>query len=163
MMCEIDELTQLPNRRSFNQFISSAYAPNSNLNLAIADIDNFKDYNDHYGHLVGDEVLVSVSEKFAAFADSNNIFVARYGGEEFVFVDNRHTPSEFAKLLNELNTSIYDLNITNSHSPFGRISLSVGIASRASTADYESLIEKADIALYKAKRTGKNCLVADLL
>ena len=163
MMCEIDELTQLPNRRSFNQFISSAFAPNANLNLAIADIDNFKDYNDHYGHLGGDEVLVSVSEKFADFADTNSIFVARYGGEEFVFVDNRHTPSEFAKLLNDLNNSIYNLNLENAQSPHGRISLSIGIASRDSSADYESLIVNADVALYKAKRTGKNCVVSDLV
>lgn len=163
MMCEIDELTQLPNRRSFNQFISSAYAPNTNLNLAIADIDNFKDYNDQYGHLIGDEVLVSVSAKFADFADANNIFVARYGGEEFVFVDNRHTPSEFSKLLIDLNNSIYDLNLENAHSPHGRISLSIGIASRTTSTDYESLIVNADVALYKAKRTGKNCVVSDLL
>lgn len=163
LMCEIDELTQLPNRRSFNHFISSAYGPNTNLNLAIADIDNFKDYNDYYGHLFGDNVLQSVSATLGKFADTNSFFVARYGGEEFVFVDNRHTPAEFSKLINDLIRDVYDLNIKNDNSPVGRISLSVGIADRKGTSDYDQLIEKADRALYKAKSSGKNCIVCDSL
>jgi len=163
LMCEIDELTQLPNRRSFNHFISSAYSPNNNLNLAIADIDNFKDYNDFYGHLVGDDVLQSVSATLGKFADTNSIFVARYGGEEFVFVDNRHTATEFSKLIGDLIREVYNLNIKNTNSPIGRISLSVGIADKQGTSDFDELIEKADRALYKAKSSGKNRIVCDAL
>ena len=163
MMCEIDELTQLPNRRSFNHFVASAYASNTNLNIAIADIDNFKDFNDIYGHLFGDDVLKSVAAALGKFADTNSIFVARYGGEEFVLIDNRHTVAEFTKLISDLNKEIYNLNISNSSSPIGRITLSVGIADNSATSCCEEHIEKADRALYKAKGAGKNCIICDSL
>lgn len=163
MMCEIDELTGLPNRRSFNHFITSAYNANSNLTLVIADIDNFKDYNDIYGHLVGDDVLTNVASVLAKFADDNGIFVARYGGEEFVLVDNRHNPADFIKLIHELIQNVYELNIENHYSPVGRISLSAGIANKFGTATCDDLLEKADKALYKAKSAGKNCVVGDVI
>ncbi len=162
MMCEIDELTGLPNRRSFNHFIASAYTANTNLNLAISDIDNFKDYNDVYGHLVGDDVLRNVSFVLSKFAESNGIFVARFGGEEFVFVDNRHSANEFSKLIHDLVQDVYDMNIVNQYSPVGRISISAGIADKFGTASCDDLLEKADKALYRAKSAGKNCIVSSI-
>ena len=103
---ETDALTNLPNRYALNRYLDNAYSTalenNGRIGLGIADIDGFKNYNDTYGHLKGDECLISVSEVLADIAKKHNVFVARYGGDEFVFIYNDKSEKEILKIEKEM-------------------------------------------------------------
>ena len=103
---ETDALTNLPNRYALNRHLDEAYSKaleeNGTIGLGIADVDNFKNYNDTYGHLKGDECLIAVSKVLAEVAKENNIFVARYGGDEFVFLYGDKSDEEILKIEKEI-------------------------------------------------------------
>lgn len=159
-ICNTDELTNLHNRRSFNNFIVTIFdqTPPENLTLMMIDIDNFKDYNDSYGHICGDNCLVTIGEIFKEFETTYGCYIARYGGEEFVLVDNKHTLTETVSIVNELMRIISDSNIEHFKSSYKKITLSIGISSKAMTgvSNYIDLINLSDSALYQAKSNGKN-------
>lgn len=160
MVCNTDELTKLHNRRSFNNYIVNIYdkTPANQLTLMMIDIDNFKDYNDSYGHICGDSCLVTIGEIFKEFESKHDCYIARYGGEEFVLVDNKHTLQEAVSIAKELIHLISETNIEHIKSNYKKITLSIGISCK-STSDvtsYIDLINLADDALYQAKSNGKN-------
>lgn len=144
-----DELTGLPNRRHLNFKLKEI--ENKSCTLCIADIDYFKKINDTWGHEMGDKVLASIGLKLMNLSNEN-LFIARSGGEEFCIIITETTDAadQVRNILSFLQGGINGgVNIT----------LSVG-ASIKKTNEMASLVmERADVALYQAKNTGKNRVV----
>lgn len=159
----LDGLTGISNRRSFDNYIDMSLKncarADKPISLIMADIDFFKNYNDNYGHLQGDDCLIKVAKAMASSIKRPLDFVARYGGEEFAVI-LPETDEEGAKVIAEtIRKNVEDLKITHEHStaaPY--VTLSLGIETMLPKADYSAneLIENADKALYKAKQNGRN-------
>ena len=160
-----DELTGIPNRRSFRNYIDGILdkitAGNRQFSVILADIDFFKDYNDHYGHAAGDNVLIAVAGKIHQAVRSANDFAARWGGEEFIFATFDTTEPEIESLAQSIRESILKLNIPHAYSkasPFISISLGVCTLPVMQASDISHIINMADNALYLAKTSGRNCV-----
>jgi two-component system chemotaxis family response regulator WspR len=169
-LTHVDGLTGLSNRRYFDEYIAAqwnlAFRAQSPLSLLMIDVDNFKLYNDTYGHLAGDEVLKSIATAMhTSFARPTDL-TARFGGEEFVVILPL-TPLESLELLGErLLRTVEDLHIPHSASTVGDyVTISVGGAATIPEQrdSLLHLIEAADSALYEAKEFGKNRIVARAL
>jgi diguanylate cyclase (GGDEF)-like protein len=121
------------------------------------DIDFFKKYNDHYGHLSGDDVLKQVAQKLKDIVRRPLDSVCRYGGEEFVVL-LPDTPLQGAKIIAKtLVRAIFSMQLVHQDSPHQCITISAGVASAtASDVSVSALIKSADKALYKAKERGRN-------
>lgn len=162
-MAMLDGLTNIPNRRRFNEALDVEWkrALRSNFSLAVImlDIDFFKNYNDHYGHGAGDACLKKVALALAATASRPGDLVARYGGEEFIVL-LPETDAEGARLLAEqLRSQVEALQIAHAHSSVSPgVTVSVGYASiRPDPTRKESeLLDTADQMLYRAKELGRN-------
>ena len=156
----IDELTNIPNRRGFNkeikEIMQQAQENESSFALLILDIDFFKNINDSYGHLLGDSVLRFLA-KFLKHETKGKDLIARIGGEEFVIVlTNTHYDAAL-KVAEQIRNRIYkkDLKVKSQKEPL-KISVSIGASTYQMGESLESLFERADKALYKAKNTGRN-------
>lgn len=160
-----DELTNVNNRRALRLFIDNIFKQvpkETSISIIMMDIDNFKSYNDKYGHVNGDEVLKKVSSKLNETVRGAKDFVARYGGEEFVYIALQTDESEIYKIANEIREKIYNLKITHEYSEVSKyVTASLGIATVLpdNTASIYECIQNADIALYQAKYEGKNRIV----
>ncbi|MGD8526341.1 MAG: GGDEF domain-containing protein [Thioalkalispiraceae bacterium] len=159
-----DELTQLPNRRAFLRRIKDemdrAQRDNTLLTVSIIDLDNFKEINDKHGHAVGDEMLrVYAREILSIFRRYD--MVARYGGEEFAVLlpntDKEGAERAFTKVRNKTAETFIINNNEVMHVP----TFSAGLAIFSPGESPESLIERADNALYKAKQNGRDRVVFD--
>lgn len=159
----LDPLTGLPNRRQFDDVLSTAWqeaaADRLPISLLIIDIDYFKLYNDTLGHPAGDSCLIQVGQILADVAQAEGGSVARMGGEEFGIVLPHHTLGEAQALGERLCRAVFEARIAHDAStvePF--VTVSVGVAQDwASTLNTPlSLIERADSALYVAKQQGRN-------
>jgi len=160
-----DDLTQLYNHRYLVQQLltelSRAKRYQEPLSFIIMDIDNFKQYNDTHGHVKGNEVLKQLAALLKKVSRTYDI-VSRYGGEEFTIVcpkTNKQNAFDFAERIRRMieNTEFPDAHTQ----PLGRITVSIGIAGFPDdTRDPLGLIDKADIALYLAKGSGRNCVCA---
>lgn len=152
-----DGLTQIPNHRAFQDSLSQFFAHADRgrcFALVMIDVDNFKQFNDKFGHQAGDEVLVTVADTLKQNVRRID-FVARYGGEEFAVILMDVDGPRAQKLAEKLRKKISD--IPNRYSP---ITASFGIAVCCSRTESEqTLIKLADTALYRAKAAGKNCVV----
>lgn len=157
-----DGLTGIYNRRFFNQTITTwtiqAKRHNSYTALFMIDVDYFKKYNDCFGHLKGDSVLKSVSVAIQKSLRRESDMVFRYGGEEFVVMLTKTTPKTTRELSEKIMHNIRRCNILHPESPYGVISISMGVVEWDSMEDIvaEEFIERADSALYKAKANGRN-------
>jgi diguanylate cyclase (GGDEF)-like protein len=157
----IDGLTNIPNRRTFDEFIKKEWfraARNKTLiSVLLIDVDYFKLYNDHYGHVCGDLVLKQVATALQAVIKRPADLIARYGGEEFIIV---LPDSEHAELVaNTCTQVIRDLEICHEFSEVAPIvTVSVGFASCIPdlSVDLSTITENADKALYQAKESGRN-------
>ncbi|WP_206484404.1 GGDEF domain-containing protein [Thalassotalea sp. G2M2-11] len=162
-----DELTRLPSRRALNQY---ALSLGRKYSVAMIDIDHFKKFNDTYGHDIGDQVLKLVAAKLATISNGGRIF--RYGGEEFTAIFPRKVAEEVTDELERLRQSIADYEIVIRH-PLRktkkarqkqhetghktvRVTVSMGVASKAQKQSFEQTVKQADIALYRAKKKGRN-------
>jgi len=162
-LSSVDELTQLANRRHFDislkKELSRANRMNSLLSLIIIDIDSFKQFNDTYGHLKGDECLKLIAQTIKENSQRPADLVARYGGEE-ICVILPDTDSEGAGLIaNKIKMAIDNLNIqhaTSSIKPYITVSMGIATYFPGSGLTDKQLIDKADKALYKAKGKGRN-------
>ena len=159
-----DVLTGVPNRRKFNEAMSSdwklAVRDKKPISLLMIDIDEFKRFNDHYGHLEGDQCLIAVAKTLQQTIDRPIDMVARIGGEEFVILlpDTDLSGAEF--IANRVQQSIHALKLPHSESRVcGFITLSIGVSCINPTLldNFEQLVDAADKALYKAKHDGKDC------
>lgn len=158
----MDGLTQIANRRKFDEFYSfswqSASRSHQELIVLMLDIDHFKHYNDTYGHLEGDQCLKAIAQLLQTKVKRSSDLLARYGGEEFVIVLN-HTSIDYAIQMSEaILDDIRALGIEHKSSAFGVVTLSIGVAVIKATEkiskDY--LVDLADQALYQAKSDGRN-------
>jgi two-component system cell cycle response regulator len=160
-----DQLTGLHNRRYMSRhlstLISSAETSGKPVAFLIIDIDHFKSVNDNHGHDVGDEVLREFADRIAANIRGIDL-ACRYGGEEFVIV-MPDTDMEFAHAIAErLRKSVESTPFNISREPHNlKVTISIGIAGLEQTGDSaEALLHRADQALYRAKREGRNRVVA---
>lgn len=157
----IDSLTNIPNRRYFDEVLnkefSRAVRDDSDLALLMIDIDNFKKYNDLFGHQQGDECLKKVAETLTNTVNRPGDIVARYGGEEFAVVLPSTDLSGACQIADKLCQAIRDMNIVYPCPPLNQLTISLGMACRKpSTNSPERLITLADKALYEAKSVGGN-------
>jgi len=120
------------------------------------DIDNFKLFNDRYGHAAGDRTLQSVGQVLRRFGKRQGEMVARYGGEEFTLIISESDPDLFRAHLEAFRRSIEDLNIPHPDSPHGRVTVSIGYAMAQPGSTMQQAIERADEALYRSKDGGRN-------
>lgn len=159
-----DGLTGIANRHHFNRVLASEWSrARRGMYLAIImlDVDWFKKYNDHYGHLAGDECLRSVASLICANVHRPGDLVARYGGEEFVIIapatDGPHARDMAVKLC----TTLQEQAIPHEMSEFGCVTISIGVAAMLPKEGDtpEMLVHAADEALYSAKWQGRNQVV----
>jgi diguanylate cyclase (GGDEF)-like protein len=162
-----DGLTALANRRRFDERLAEAWRDHARrrapLALVLADIDRFKDFNDRYGHPAGDSALRRVAQASAASARSPLDLVARYGGEELVTLLPDTSLEGAVRVAERQRAAVLSLEIPHGDNDHGHLSLSLGVASciPGEHETPESLIERADAALYEAKRLGRNQVVGD--
>lgn len=165
----LDGLTQISSRRDFeSRFLSlldTAIKGKREIAVYMVDIDNFKLYNDTYGHLEGDEVLKKVARIFRKHMDRINGLSARFGGEEFIGACAGLSKEEYEKVGRAFCEEIYKLNIPNEKAPLPVVSISVGVVTGKVKHRKEKsvLMKLADDALYEAKRSGKNRTVVKSL
>ncbi|MCJ7771556.1 MAG: diguanylate cyclase, partial [Desulfobacterales bacterium] len=163
-LANTDALTNVLNRRAFmermDQEVQRAVREKTSLSFLITDIDHFKNVNDKYGHQAGDVVLKLVANQFKLFSRPYD-FVGRYGGEEFVVgipgADSIQLNGIAERMRKRLE--LMDMLLPNGSGPI-RITASFGVASLEinSGENLDSLIRRADEALYRAKEKGRNCV-----
>ncbi|WP_300453901.1 GGDEF domain-containing protein [Sulfurimonas sp.] len=159
----IDALTQIPNRRFLDDIYTKLYKEhirdNTNLAVFMIDIDCFKAYNDFYGHVKGDEVLIQIAKTLQKTLKRPSDFIARYGGEEFVVLLKDISLDGASTMANQLILAIKLLQIPHEKSktiPYITISIGIAFKDAAAKVTQAELLAYADKALYKAKESGKN-------
>jgi diguanylate cyclase len=157
-----DPLTGLPNRREFNERLEERMSAwqrrREEFSLLLLDVDHFKKLNDSYGHLAGDQVLATLGSVLRG-AIRREDAVARYGGEEFaVLLPN--TTMEQASLVAEKVREAVERTTANHNEQRITITISGGLATIQPNERMETLVQRADEALYAAKAAGRNCAFA---
>jgi len=158
----MDALTGIANRRAFDETLkiewSRSTRENKELSMLLLDIDYFKQYNDSYGHIDGDDCLKSVAHAILDSVRRPSDFVARYGGEEFTVI-LPNTSNEGASQMAELiRKNIEGLNIVNEGSKeFRVLTVSIGVVTKnVNHVSIKQFLEYADKALYRSKNIGRN-------
>jgi len=156
-----DQLTGLYNRRFLEHVIernqvetTSAYC------IAMFDIDNFKHFNDEYGHDIGDKVLVLLSGCLSSIQEEK-ILPVRWGGEEFILYMPQTVLADAEKKVSLICNELSNKGIEFKDNLL-KVTVTVGIAEGASLGNYENVIKEADNKLYYGKNHGKNCIVTQL-
>ncbi|MCC5825534.1 GGDEF domain-containing protein, partial [Alkalimonas sp.] len=174
----IDELTQLPQRRALMGHLNRLGKKSA---VTMLDVDHFKKFNDTYGHDVGDQVLRLLG---AILAKQRGMTAYRYGGEEFTLVFHHANPKKLKEQLEQVRQQVADYPLVvrqagrpkdsdtgkkqrssgskrggNGGSKTVQITISLGCAIRLTGEKPEPLLKRADEALYKAKKKGRNCVV----
>lgn len=156
---EVDALTQLSNRAAFDEHVRNLASLGTLLGeapcLILADVDHFKGINDTYGHPGGDEVLRQVSQCLSRTFLRKHDFVSRYGGEEFAAVLIDTTLAQGEMLSRRMLDNVRGLTIRHGGHEI-RVTLSLGVAALGPGESSASWLARADAALYKAKRGGRN-------
>jgi diguanylate cyclase (GGDEF)-like protein len=160
----VDPLTQIANRRFFDDKIESefrrAMREHTCVALLFCDVDCFKTYNDTYGHLAGDQCLRSIAQALQHSFQRASDLAARYGGEEFAIIMPATKPEIAVQMGEKVRQAVYELNIAHRTSKVasGIVTISVGVASviPAPGDSAKKLIDAADQALYEAKAQGRN-------
>lgn len=167
-LASIDALTQIANRRAFDSAIDREWRrmrrQRRPLSLILGDIDEFKPYNDHYGHPAGDLCLREVAGCIARCARRPGDFAARFGGEEFAVILADTLAPGADRVAEAIRREVEQLAVAHARSdvaPVITISLGVATANPAADADLspEGLVAAADAALYRAKAAGRNRVV----
>lgn len=158
-----DSLTGLANRRRFDPELHEewlrARRSGEPLTLVMCDLDYFKPYNDRYGHARGDEVLVKVARVLQSELRRSSDLAARYGGEEYALILPNTAAGDAQAVLAQIRAGLAALGLVHEASPFGRITMSFGIACHQPGSEFasaEDLLVAADQALYRAKAAGRD-------
>ena len=155
-LLKVDELTGLSNRRHFmdylNKMVSLSKRRSQSLSLLMADVDNFKNINDTYGHHMGDEFLKAVGEVLKENTREEDLS-ARMGGDEFVILLPQTSLKEALNIAERIKESVEGISILSKDNIN---TLSIGAAVLNNDDNSESLLKKADDSLYKAKEKGRN-------
>ncbi|MGY5451364.1 GGDEF domain-containing protein [Agarivorans sp. MS3-6] len=160
---ERDALTGLYNRAIFEQTLALHWRlssrANTSLSLLLIDVDFFKPYNDHYGHVAGDQCLSKVASLFEQALQREDDIVARYGGEEFVMVLPNTDTKGALQVAARIRTLLADAKLRHEYSTAASyITVSIGVSCLIPVAqqDAKEIVDKADKALYRAKQLGRN-------
>lgn len=162
MLSSIDGLTELYNYRYFHQHLQMELEREKRygrpLSLVMIDIDNFKDYNNQYGHPVGDLVLKNLASILKNTTRGCDV-ICRYGGEEFTVIFPETGKEEASIVCERIRQEVEKTNMHDGEgNSIGNICITIGLASFPADADNKNeLIEQADKALYQGKEAGKNC------
>ena len=159
-----DGLTGIPNRRKFDEQFelmwNIAKRDHIPISIIMIDIDNFKLYNDDYGHQVGDECLIQIAQGLSEVIVRKTDLIARYGGEEFVCILPNTDETAAFLIAENLRNKIIKLQIPHMKGRDGNIlTISLGVATsipKIKDLDYSELIKDADHALYNSKKNGRN-------
>lgn len=154
MLGKVDELTKLPNRKVFNEQLTAAMKDNiqsdHSFYVFIFDVDHFKKLNDIHGHLFGDTVLLKIAECSKGLIATEGL-VARWGGDEFsgiLYTSEDKAKNIVLKLIYDIANINLDFNIN--------VTISLGLTKFENTDSFDTLLSRADEALYKAKLLGRN-------
>ncbi len=147
-----DGLTEVANRRQFDQRIQKLFVDRRRFTLILLDLDHFKRYNDHFGHLAGDDLLKRAAELFSQKLTQAqpDALLARFGGEEFAALLPEARIDESVEIAEELRAELVRQMLEAS------VTVSAGVAQVKADDTVESLIQRADAALYRAKANGRN-------
>jgi len=156
-IAHLDSLTGVANRYALNEYIKlleNQPTQFSETCLMVIDIDHFKQVNDVYGHLMGDQVIQFVAEKLKENIRTSDLLV-RYGGDEFIVLIENVGMERALKIAEKIRSEIYEAKSVDSiRCPDLKVSISIGVAIGATS--WMALLEKADRALFQAKEQGKN-------
>lgn len=159
----IDALTGVGNRRAFNEFFENEWLRCSRsglpISIIIIDIDNFKVFNDTYGHVKGDWCLKIISNELRKLANRPTDMLCRYGGEEFIYVLGNTTSKQAEDICTKVHDALKELNINHKaikKNPYVTVSIGLACIHPENLDDKSNLIEYADKYLYDAKSQGKN-------
>lgn len=159
----IDGLTQIANRRRFDEQLDLLWhlhiREQRPLTIMLCDIDNFKGFNDLYGHQQGDEALIGVAQAFKRVITRSSDCVARYGGEEFAFILPNTTVDGAKVLAQRIHTEVESLAIPHQGSqvkPYVTVSIGFVTFVPQPSDSPDSMVALADSALYRAKAQGRN-------
>lgn len=163
-LCMLDQLTQLPNRRfmetqiinGINEFENN----NSKMALLFFDIDHFKNFNNTYGHDVGDLVLNTVANTFKNNLRDNDI-IGRWGGEEFIGAFYRVHDTEYKDIAERMRILVENTLITLENGKNLSISVSVGATVVREGDNFEAIVKRADKLMYESKINGRNRVTSD--
>ncbi len=164
----IDPLTGIPNRRRFEEYLDAewrrAIRERQPLSMLLIDVDLFKPYNDNYGHVRGDECLKQIAESAMSVLTRAGDLGARYGGEEFAIILPNTEQSGALAIANRLSNAVREEHIRHETSPYGEVTVSAGCATIVPQPGVgpSSLVERADRAMYEAKRRGRNRVCTDM-
>ena len=172
----VDGLTGVSNRRQLDtmlqQNIASTIRFGRSLAFLMIDIDNFKAYNDTYGHPAGDECLKKIAKAFMSVKRRETDVVGRYGGEEFTIIFSGKSPEQALPLLEAVRQAVQDYKVVirqaqrktkksrtgknSSNVKTVSVTISIGVAARVDKLNFEQTLKQADQALYRAKKSGRN-------
>ncbi|MEG0240226.1 GGDEF domain-containing protein [Anaerorhabdus sp.] len=163
-IAHVDQLTGLNNRHYLHQTVYPMFKKYINKDshslCILMDIDFFKQYNDNYGHLQGDECIKSIAKLIKYFCETHDANAIRYGGEEFLIIKVADESLDASQIANELMESIRELRIPRDDLDIGYVTVSFGLwyDQLFSVDSLESAIQYVDEALYNAKSAGRNCI-----
>jgi diguanylate cyclase len=161
-----DPLTTLSNRKFFDselfKAITDAKKSGESLSLLMSDVDHFKEFNDKYGHVTGDQVLRLVALSIKQNVKGQDI-AARYGGEEFAIALPNTALRQAITVADHIRRAVMtkELMKRSSGERLGRVTISIGVALLRPTDTPQALIERADSCLYAAKRNGRNRVISE--
>ncbi|AKZ64523.1 diguanylate cyclase [Herbaspirillum hiltneri N3] len=157
-----DSLTGIANRRRFDEALGGelrrAVRSQKPLALMMLDVDYFKNYNDRYGHLAGDDCLRAIARVLRTSSRRATDLAARYGGEEFAVIVAESDSANAMQLAENIRNAVAALQIAHEDSPFGCVTCSIGVTAVQVDEDMstDTLLRLADVALYQAKALGRN-------
>jgi len=162
-LVHVDSLTKLNNKRALNTYLKNNLdnfkGIDTYLTVIFIDIDCFKEYNDNYGHIKGDECIEKIANCLLQGIDIRQDFIARYGGDEFIIFMKNKDYDESNEIANRIMNKVNVLNIEHNYSTVrGSVTLSMGLTCVKVDDNVKivDILSKADKALYKAKKQGKN-------
>lgn len=163
LISNTDGLTGIANRRHFDQALAHEWARAQRAQTPVAlimlDVDVFKHFNDHYGHLAGDKCLQTLALTLAQSGGRREgDLVARFGGEEFVVLLPGSDAPAAMEVAHQIQHAVQALGLPHEGAPFGIVTVSFGVASVIPVRDQapEELVRRADRAMYRAKQGGRN-------
>jgi len=162
----IDELTGVANRKAFDAELQAAIDEAAETGAALAllmcDIDHFKTFNDTWGHQTGDQVLRLVANCLSENVKGRDT-AARYGGEEFTVILRQTALGNALNLANQIRSTVESKKLVKKSTGdiLGRITISIGVAQLSREDQAETLVQRADTCLYRAKNTGRNRVVGE--
>lgn len=151
-----DPLTELPNRRAFEEAYGAHSASGNQILVAVCDVDHFKSVNDRFGHAVGDRVLKAIANALRTACAGH--LVARHGGEEFAVLFSGIGREQAQRVLDEAREAVAAkrYRLRESDAPLGEVTFSAGLTEACAGEEGGDVFQRADALLYQAKKTGRN-------